>query len=316
MSQSSAFALRTIPAAAMRVEIAAAQGCPGLPWQVLAAANLASDPAVFQHIDLSTGFVTDAKTAGGGLGPFAFTESTWTTYETIWPSDASGASPNPDNDFDATYTFALALCDLSTDDTAVEQVLQQYNSSATWDSDVWNRAISFGMNVDGTTQSDDSPPSGTTAGPPGSPAPPGDTSYPIYEPPGQMFHGSRAAFVAALETQLGVPYVWGGIAAGRALDCSGLVVVGMQAIGFDLLWQHRTSQEQATLGVEVPPSQVSAGDLLLMEGSEDGGTPLGHVGVAISSTQMIQAPYTGQVVQISPIPWSSIETARRILTEQ
>lgn len=318
VSPPSALAERIVPTPALRVEIAAAQACPGLPWQILPAANLETDPTVFRHIDLVTGVVSAAvrtSTAGGGLGPFAFSEATWHAYATTWPGDPSGAAPDPDNDYDATYTLAQALCDLSADDTAVAQVLAQYDSSPAFDSDVFERAIALGMNPDGSTEDSGAPRSSLGAVAPGSPPPAGATSWPIYEPPGPVFDGSRAALVAAAETQLGVPYVWGGITAGKALDCSGLVVVSMAAIGFQLLWAYRTSEEQAGLGIAVAPSQVGAGDLLLMAGDDGGAVvPLGHIAIAVNSTEMIEAPYTGEVVQIAPIPWSAIETARQILS--
>jgi cell wall-associated NlpC family hydrolase len=281
---------------------------------VIAAANLEADPRVFSSIDLGSGLLTKPLTSSPGVSAFGFSKATWTQYETPWPGDPAGATPDADNDYDATYTFAQAVCSLSANDTTVEQVLAQYDSSATWDTDVWNRALSFGMNPDGSSQGDGTGGSPSPPSAPGAPPPPGDTTYPIYEPPGETFDGSGAALVAAAETQLGVPYVWGGTTPGEALDCSGLVVVSLQAIGFNIIGSYRTSQEQSTLGTEVAPADVRAGDLLLMPG-DDGGevVPLGHIGIAISDTQMIEAPYTGQVVRIAPIPWSSIETARRIL---
>jgi cell wall-associated NlpC family hydrolase len=54
---------------------------------------------------------------------------------------------------------------------------------------------------------------------------------------------------------------------------------------------------------------------LLMAGDDNGvTTPLGHVAMAIGGGLMIQAPYTGTVVQIGPIPWSDIELVRRAIS--
>jgi cell wall-associated NlpC family hydrolase len=111
-----------------------------------------------------------------------------------------------------------------------------------------------------------------------------------------------------------VPYVWGGITAHVGLDCSGLVVVSMADLGFNLLWSFRTSEEQATLGNTVPVGDLRPGDLLFFVGDDTSGpTVLGHVAIYVGHGEMIQAPETGEVVSFAPVPWDALEITRRVL---
>jgi cell wall-associated NlpC family hydrolase len=119
---------------------------------------------------------------------------------------------------------------------------------------------------------------------------------------------SGAAFkaVTAAESQLGVPYVWGGEQPGVGFDCSGLVQWAYKQAGINL---PRTSQQQwaALRKRAVPTNQAQEGDLVFMAGSD--GTPNnpGHVGMMINKNSLIEAPFTGQDVKIigyDPRQWS------------
>jgi hypothetical protein len=67
------------------------------------------------------------------------------------------------------------------------------------------------------------------------------------------------AIVAAAESQLGVPYVWGGSTPGKALDCSGLVQYCYAQAGISL---PHYSEDQANGGTKIPLSQARPGDIL------------------------------------------------------
>ena len=57
---------------------------------------------------------------------------------------------------------------------------------------------------------------------------------------------------------------------------------------------------------------IRAGDLIFHRGS----IPVhdnGHVGIAISTTQWIVAPKTGDVISLRPIPFDRIQTVRRLV---
>ncbi|NMN99307.1 peptidoglycan DD-metalloendopeptidase family protein [Antrihabitans stalactiti] len=115
--------------------------------------------------------------------------------------------------------------------------------------------------------------------------------------------------VAASRQWLGTPYVWGGGGpqgpSNGGLDCSGLTSAAVfAATGISL---PRTSEEQWTVGEEIPIDQVQPGDLLFGEWS--GGRP-GHVAIATGGGQMIHAPQTGEVVKEAPI--QSGMKARRV----
>jgi cell wall-associated NlpC family hydrolase len=105
--------------------------------------------------------------------------------------------------------------------------------------------------------------------------------------------------------QLGKPYMWGATGP-NSYDCSGLTQASYAAAGIRI---GRVTTQQATDGAPVDwhTGPLHPGDLILMD-------HLGHVGMALDATHMIQAPHTGTVVQISPIPFSSIDLVRRIIT--
>jgi cell wall-associated NlpC family hydrolase len=118
-------------------------------------------------------------------------------------------------------------------------------------------------------------------------------------PPGK---GGQA--VAAALSKLGRPYVWG--AKGPSVfDCSGLTGWAWRQAGVQL---GPDTYTQVNQGVAVPAGEVRAGDLIFPKSSYDGRGP-GHVMLAISSTQVVHAPQTGDVVRITALPPSFV--ARR-----
>lgn len=128
--------------------------------------------------------------------------------------------------------------------------------------------------------------------------------------------GTPAVVVGALgyaAAQLGKPYVWGGTGP-DGFDCSGLVMMAYRSVGIDL---PRTTYAQVYAGQPVyGADQLAAGDLLFTEGSDPGpgGAP-GHVGLYIGSGLVIDAPYTGHPVEVSPLSsWlSQLVAIRRIV---
>jgi len=86
-------------------------------------------------------------------------------------------------------------------------------------------------------------------------------------------------FVTAAEAHLGLPYVWGGISS-DGLDCSGLVLSSLRAVGEDA--PRDTDMMEAGLGQNLPIRQrgLKRGDLIFWKG---------HVGIMQSATRMVHA---------------------------
>ncbi len=102
-----------------------------------------------------------------------------------------------------------------------------------------------------------------------------------------------AGAIQAAESQLGVPYVWGGETPGVGFDCSGLVQWAWGQAGVGL---PRTSGAQFGATTQIPLADIQPGDLLFYGpgGSE-------HVAMYIGGGEMIEAPETGEVVHITGV---------------
>ena len=119
--------------------------------------------------------------------------------------------------------------------------------------------------------------------------------------------GAAATAIAFALAQLGKPYQWGAAGPG-AFDCSGLVYAAYAAAGIRI---GRTTFQWRLDGPQVPLAQIEPGDLLFSAGSD--GTPAnpGHVVMYLGGGQIIQAPQTGQDVQIDPLDLAGVVVATR-----
>ena len=86
-------------------------------------------------------------------------------------------------------------------------------------------------------------------------------------------------FVTIAEAHMGLPYVWGGISS-DGLDCSGLVLSSLRAVGHDT--PRDADMMEAGLGTHLPTSQhgLKRGDLIFWKG---------HVAIMQSATRIIHA---------------------------
>jgi cell wall-associated NlpC family hydrolase len=101
---------------------------------------------------------------------------------------------------------------------------------------------------------------------------------------------SRAGIaVRAALSRLGRPYVWGATGP-EQFDCSGLVQWSYAQAGIHL---DRTTYQQINDGIPVPRSHVRPGDLVFPHA--------GHVQMAIGHNLVVEAPYSGASVRISPL---------------
>jgi cell wall-associated NlpC family hydrolase len=118
--------------------------------------------------------------------------------------------------------------------------------------------------------------------------------------------------VAAAESYLGVPYVWGG-ASRQGVDCSGLAMVVWQAAGVDLL-HGATIQDQESTPVNL--LDIEPGDLLFYHFPNDGPLPITHVAIYIGSgpygtNTIIQAAEVGTNVAYYSMYWDGFVSAGR-----
>jgi peptidoglycan DL-endopeptidase CwlO len=107
---------------------------------------------------------------------------------------------------------------------------------------------------------------------------------PLPSPDGRAGIAVRAAL-----SRLGRPYVWGATGP-EQFDCSGLVQWSYAQAGVHL---DRTTYQQITDGIPVPRAQVRPGDLAFPHA--------GHVQMAIGNNLVVEAPYAGASVRISPL---------------
>ena len=111
-----------------------------------------------------------------------------------------------------------------------------------------------------------------------------------------------AGAVQAAESQLGVPYVWGGESpkgsANPGFDCSGLTQWSWRQAGVSL---PRTAQEQYDAIPHVPLSSMQPGDLVFWD---DGTSSVQHVGMYIGNGDVVDATHTGDYVREQAI-WSN-----------
>lgn len=105
--------------------------------------------------------------------------------------------------------------------------------------------------------------------------------------------GGAATAIAAAESQIGVPYVWGGESPGSGFDCSGLIQWAWRQAGVDL---PRTAAAQYDAIAHIPLSDLQPGDLLFW-----GSGGISHVGMYVGGGDIINAPETGELVRIEAI---------------
>ncbi len=129
--------------------------------------------------------------------------------------------------------------------------------------------------------------------------------------------GQGALAVRTALTQLGKPYLWGGVGP-LGFDCSGLTMTSWAAAGVAI---PRTAAEQAASGVPVADLfSLQPGDLLFLAGTHGTAAAPGHVGMYIGAVggvgYLVNAPRTGRTVEIEPVSaWRGLIVAiRRTVT--
>jgi peptidoglycan DL-endopeptidase RipA len=106
-------------------------------------------------------------------------------------------------------------------------------------------------------------------------------------------------------SQIGVPYSWGGGNANGpsrgidqgantvGFDCSGLILYAFAGVGIKL---PHYSGSQSNAGRKIPSSQMRRGDLIFY-----GPHASQHEAMYLGNGMMLEAPYTGSQVKVSPV---------------
>jgi cell wall-associated NlpC family hydrolase len=257
-------AQRDIPAAYLPLYQAGADSCPGLPWSVLAAiGKVESD-----HGRSTAPGVTSGANFAGAAGPMQIgiggkAGNTFAGYAV----DADGGGADVYNPPDAVFTAANYLCRNGAARGAdVAKAVFAYNHADWYVTKVL--AIASGY-------------AATRGLPPGAPA-----------------EDVAAAAVQFAYSQLGKPYKWGATGQQGFYDCSGLMKQAYRAGGVEL---PRTSREQWFYGARVwNVGDMQPGDLVFYAYNLADPSTIHHVGIYIGAGNMIDAPYTGAFVRVTP----------------
>ena len=256
-------AQQDIPPQLLPVYQTAADSCPGLPWSVLAAIGKVET----DHGRLQAPGVTSGANFAGAAGPMQIgiggkAGNTFGAYAV----DADGGGASVYNPVDAIFTAANYLCQNGANKGAdVAGAIFAYNHADWYVTKVLAIASTYAA---------------SQGLPPGAPA-----------------EDVAAAAVQFAYNQLGTPYRWGATGDGF-YDCSGLTQAAYKSGG---LLIPRVSRDQWNFGARVwNVADLQPGDLVFYAYNTADPSTIHHVGMYIGAGNMIDAPYTGATVRITP----------------
>jgi cell wall-associated NlpC family hydrolase len=257
-------AQQDIPPQLLPVYQTAADSCPGLPWSVLAAIGKVET----DHGRSTAPGVRSGANFAGAAGPMQIgiggkAGNTFAGYAI----DADGGGADVYNPVDAIFTAANYLCQNGANKGGdVAGAIFAYNHADWYVTKVLAIASTYAA---------------SEGLPPGAPA-----------------EEVAAAAVQFAYNQLGKPYKWGATGELGFYDCSGLMLRAYQKGGITL---PRTSRQQWYAGARVwNVSDMLPGDLIFYAYNTADPATIHHVGIYIGAGNMIDAPYTGANVRITP----------------
>jgi cell wall-associated NlpC family hydrolase len=257
-------AQQDIPPQLLPVYQTAADSCPGLPWSVLAAIGKVET----DHGRSTAPGVRSGANFAGAAGPMQIgiggkAGNTFAGYAI----DADGGGASVYSPVDAIFTAANYLCQNGAGRGAdVAGAIFAYNHADWYVTKVLAIASTYAA---------------SEGLPPGAPA-----------------QEVAAAAVQFAYSQLGKPYRWGATGELGFYDCSGLMLRAYQKGGITL---PRTSRQQWYAGARVwNVADMLPGDLVFYAYNTADPATIHHVGIYIGAGNMIDAPYTGANVRITP----------------
>jgi NlpC/P60 family len=257
-------AQQDIPQQLLPVYQTAADSCPGLPWSVLAAIGKVET----DHGRSTAPGVRSGANFAGAAGPMQIgiggkAGNTFAGYAI----DADGGGASVYSPADAIFTAANYLCQNGAGQGRdVAGAIFAYNHADWYVTKVLAIASTYAAS-EGLA--------------PGAPA-----------------EEVAAAAVQFAYSQLGKPYKWGATGELGFYDCSGLMLRAYQKGGITL---PRTSRQQWYVGARVwNVADMLPGDLVFYAYNTADPATIHHVGIYIGAGNMIDAPYTGANVRITP----------------
>ncbi|MEU0238125.1 C40 family peptidase [Nocardiopsis sp. NPDC006198] len=115
--------------------------------------------------------------------------------------------------------------------------------------------------------------------------------------------------IANAETQLGVPYVWGGTTPDVGFDCSGLLQWAFREAGVSI---PRVTHDQWNAGERVEYEDLQRGDLLFWRSDPTAPDYISHVAIYLGEGMMLEAPRTGLDVRVTPVRTRNYAGAVRV----
>ncbi|GHD36741.1 C40 family peptidase [Nocardiopsis kunsanensis] len=115
--------------------------------------------------------------------------------------------------------------------------------------------------------------------------------------------------IANAETQLGVPYVWGGTTPNEGFDCSGLLQWAFAEAGVSI---PRVTHDQWNAGTRVDYADMERGDLIFWRSDPTAPEYISHVAIYLGEDQMLEAPRTGLDVQVTPVRTENLAGVVRV----
>ncbi|GAB3707782.1 hypothetical protein GCM10028793_40450 [Nocardiopsis oceani] len=117
--------------------------------------------------------------------------------------------------------------------------------------------------------------------------------------------------IANAETQLGVPYVWGGTTPNVGFDCSGLLQWAFSEAGVSI---PRVTHDQWNAGERIDYDDLQRGDLLFWRSDPTAPDYISHVAIYLGEGEMLEAPRTGLDVRVTSVRTDNYAGAVRVST--